>query len=107
MSSAINETLIRDIVAEVMGRLSGAVPAKPAATSGSCGCDGGAANGHGAKVSGASRGRFGIFQDAGEACVAAHEAFLQLQEKGVAARRKVEEIVKTLAEKNAEEWGRV
>src|SRR6185436_12316883 len=47
-----------------------------------------------------------VFADANEACAAAHEAFLQLQEKGVAARRKVEEIVKELAEKNAEAWGR-
>jgi hypothetical protein len=46
-------------------------------------------------------------QDANEACVAAHEAFLQLQKKGVAARRKIEEIVKALAEKNAEEWGKI
>jgi len=38
---------------------------------------------------------------------AAHEAFLQLQQKGVAARRKIEEIVKTFADKNAAEWGRL
>ena len=31
----------------------------------------------------------------------------RLQRKGVAARRKVEEIVKTLAEANAEPWGRM
>ena len=48
-----------------------------------------------------------MFQDAHEACAAAHEAFLQLQQKGVAARRKIEEIVKTLADKNAAEWGRL
>src|SRR6185436_9877120 len=48
-----------------------------------------------------------VFADANEACAAAHEAFLQLQEKGVAARRKVEEIVKTLADKNASAWGRI
>src|SRR5207249_12117605 len=50
---------------------------------------------------------FGVFQDANEACAAAHEAFLQLQQKGVAARRKIEEIVKTFADKNAAEWGRL
>src|SRR5262249_41284070 len=53
------------------------------------------------------RGRFGVFQDADEACAAAQEAFLQLQKKGVAARRKIEEIIKNLAEKNAPDWGRM
>jgi aldehyde dehydrogenase len=53
------------------------------------------------------RGKFGVFQDADEACAAAHEAFLQLQQKGVAARRQVEEIIKTLSDRNAEEWGRI
>ena len=48
-----------------------------------------------------------MFQDADEACAAAHEAFLQLQKKGVAARRKIVEIVKTMAEANAEAWGRL
>jgi len=40
------------------------------------------------------RGKFGVFQDANEACAAAQEAYLQLQQKGVGARRKIEEIVK-------------
>jgi aldehyde dehydrogenase len=48
-----------------------------------------------------------VFQDANEACAAAHEGFLQLREKGVAARAKVIEIVKTLSESNATEWGRI
>jgi len=48
-----------------------------------------------------------VFADANEACAAAQEAYLQLKEKGVAARRKIEEVVKTLAEKNAEAWGRL
>src|SRR5689334_20003211 len=108
--SAINESLIRDVVAEALARLNGATPAARPAPSPSpstssapaCGCGGKA--GHGSP---ALRGKFGVFQDANEACAAAHEAFQQLQQKGVAARRKVEEIVKTLAEKNAEQWGRV
>src|SRR5438046_4878059 len=106
MSSQLNETLIRDVVAEVLSRLgrpaSGATA--PNAPAGDCGCNG---NGHARKPVTGFRGKFGVFQDANEACVAAQEAYLQLQEKGVAARRKVEEIVKTLAEKNAEEWGRI
>src|SRR4051794_3707130 len=108
MSSQLNENLIRDVVAEVLSRLGrqpSATPSAPAAApAASCGCNG---NGHASKPASGFRGKFGVFQDANEACVAAHEAYLQLQEKGVAARRKVEHIIKTLAEKNAEEWGRI
>ena len=108
--SAVNETLIHDVVAEVMAKLGGApapVPAKPAPpapppANASCG----AAESR-ARPTSALRGKFGVFQDASEACAAAQEAYLQLQEKGVAARRKIEEIVKTLAEKNAEAWGKM
>jgi len=108
--SAVNETLVRDIVAEVMGRLNGgSAPAKsaPAAPtpppSKDCGCE------HIGKSrpAPALRGKFGVFATADEACEAAQEAFLQLKEKGIAARRKIEEIVKALAEKNAEAWGRI
>jgi aldehyde dehydrogenase len=108
--SAVNETLVRDIVAEVMGRLNGgSAPAKsaPAAPtpppSKDCGCE------HKGKSrpAPALRGKFGVFATADEACEAAQEAFLQLKEKGIAARRKIEEIVKALAEKNAEAWGRI
>jgi hypothetical protein len=53
------------------------------------------------------RGKFGVFATAEEACAAAQEAFLQLQQKGMAARRKIEEIVKAMAEKNAEPWGKI
>jgi len=48
-----------------------------------------------------------VFATAEEACGAAQEAFLQLKEKGVEARRKIENIIKTLAEKNAEAWGKL
>jgi len=110
--SAVNETLIRDVVAEVLGRLgnNGATTtAKPSAASSaptpkseSCGCSA-------KKVTSAPalRGKFGVFATAEEACEAAQESFLQLKQKGIAARRKIEEIVKTLAEKNAEKWGKI
>jgi aldehyde dehydrogenase len=112
--SAVNENLIRDVVAEVLGKLGGTATATnqpspapsaptPAPKSDSCGC--GTKKTSAANV--ALRGKFGVFQDANEACAAAQEAFLQLQQKGVAARRKIEEIVKSLAEKNAEAWGRL
>src|SRR5580765_5906383 len=105
--SAINENLIRDVVAEVLGRLGktggdgGAGASAPATKE--CGCGG---NGH---ASGGSirSGKSGVFQDANEACAAAHEGFLKLKQKGVAARAKVVEIVKTMAEANANEWGRI
>lgn len=113
--SVVNETLIRDVVAEVLGRLGGA-PAPPAqlapattaaanaapAISPVCGCP------IGVKPSPkAGRGKFGIFQDADEACAAAHEAYQQLSEAGVAGRRKVIELVKEICWTKAEEWGRL
>jgi aldehyde dehydrogenase len=108
--SAVNETLIRDVVAEVLDKLGGTATAtaKPslappsAPKSDSCG---GTRKTSVANV--ALRGKFGVFQDANEACAAAQESYLQLKQKGVEARRKIEEIVKTLAEKNAEAWGKL
>ena len=109
--SAVNENLIRDVVAEVLGKLGGTAtataksspaPAAPAPKFESCGCS--------VKKSSSNpalRGKFGVFATAEEACEAAQEAFLQLKEKGVEARRKIENIVKTLAEKNAEPWGKI
>ena len=111
--SAVNETLIRDVVAEVLGKLGSAAAADvkplptpsapPVALTPSCGCE--TRKSSAANV--ALRGKFGVFQDANEACAAAQEAYLQLKQKGIAARRKIEEIVKTLAEKNAEAWGKL
>jgi aldehyde dehydrogenase len=102
--SALNEALIRDVVAEVLGRLGKPVPTVPPATPvtsahAPCNCG----NGH-ASV---GRGKLGVFQDASEACAAAHAGFLQLKEKGMAARAKVVEIVKTIADTNAVEWGKI
>jgi len=104
----INESLIRDVVSEVLGRLGGAPTSKapapaPAPTQPACSCNGQTHS----STSPGLRGRFGVFQDANEACAAAHEAFLQLQQKGVAARRKIEEIVKTFTHQHAAEWGQL
>jgi aldehyde dehydrogenase len=102
--SNVNETLIRDVVAEVLGRLGqvGAQPALAVPQEKACGCG----NGHSsAKTSG--RGTFGVFQDANEACEAAHSGFLQLRQKGIAARARIVEIIKTMAEANAIEWGKL
>jgi len=111
--SAVNETLIRDVVAEVLGKLGGTVTTTaqttrasvptPTPKTDSCGCPTKKAS----AMNIALHGKYGVFQDASEACAAAQEAFLQLKRKGVEARRKIEEIVKTLAEKNAEAWGKI
>ncbi len=97
MSNALNESLIRDVVAEVLGRLEGQGAAVTPSQDDSCQC-------HGANHKG---GAHGVFQTAAEACEAAHDAYLQLREKGIEARRQVEEIVKTMCADKAEEWGRI
>jgi len=90
----LNDAAIRDIVNEVVSRLGGggasAAPAPRTAAPG-----------------GAPRGKFGVFQDVSDACVAAHEAYLQLQAQGVEARRKIVDLVKQLSDANAEPWGRL
>src|SRR4051812_47623341 len=103
--SAVNEALIRDIVSEVLGRLGGApAPQNSApAPKQDCGCH----NKPSSNGAPGLRGKFGVFQTADEACAAAQESFEQLKKAGVEARRKIENIVKTLAEKNADEWGRI
>lgn len=50
--------------------------------------------------------RYGVFADVNEACAAAHDAFEQLKEKGVAGRAKVVEIVKEMVTANAVAWGK-
>lgn len=95
MNTAINEALIRDVVQEVLGRLGNGNVAK---TDRDCDCP---------KRNGSSGKHFGVFQDARDACAAAGEAFLQLQQKGVEARRKIVGIVKTMCDANAREWGRI
>ncbi len=110
--SSVNETLIRDVVSEVLGRLGGAAtttvtqPATAAVKDDPCVAAAKRAAAT-AKAAPALRGKFGVFATADEACAAAQEAFAQLQQKGIAARRKIEEIVKTMAEKNAELWGKI
>jgi aldehyde dehydrogenase len=106
--SVVNETLIRDVVAEVLSRLGQrAAPAGSSASSNgaSCGCDGN--RGAAAPARAGARGTFGVFQDANEACQAAQDAFIQLQKQGMEARRKVVQIVKDMAEAQADAWGKL
>jgi aldehyde dehydrogenase len=99
MNSPINETLIRDVVEEVLGRLGGSSSAKNGGTTASPAAKGASSSG--------ARGRFGVFQDATEACEAAQEGFEQLSEKGVAGRNKVIHLIKEISYANATEWGRL
>lgn len=92
-----NEALIKDVVAEVLGRLGGGnvAPAPVSEPKKDCNCHGG------------SSGDYGVFASANDACEAAQAGFLQLREKGKDARSKVVHIVKTMCEDNAQEWGRI
>jgi aldehyde dehydrogenase len=112
--NVVNETLVRDVVAEVLGKLNGTpgfnrnasvtAPILPAAPVPA------ASRAPAKKISATSaalRGKFGVFQDAKEACAAAQEAYLLLKQKGVQTRRTIEEIIKTLSTNNAEPWGRL
>src|SRR5688572_29443181 len=98
MSTTINEALIRDVVQEVLGRLGAGNQTPAPRTNGDCGCE------HKRNAAGK---HFGVFGDATEACAAAADAFVQLQDKGVEARRKIVDIVKTMSDANAREWGRI
>lgn len=117
MSAPVNEALIRDVVAEVLGRL-GKAPAAAAAPAGGSAPAAGNSPAPAAERTPvnvviktaervAPRGTLGVFQDAQEACEAAQEAFLQLSAKGVAGRQKVVELVKGICNQNAAEWGLV
>ncbi|HZM02997.1 MAG TPA: aldehyde dehydrogenase family protein [Candidatus Saccharimonadales bacterium] len=98
--NAVNEGLIRDIVAEVLGRLGSPAPASASVpATADCGCH------H--KNNGSASGKFGVFADAAQACEAAAAAYVQLQKGGLEARQKVVDIVKTMADANATEWGRI
>ena len=99
MSAPINETLIRDVVTEVLSRLGATTtaPSPRADKPKDCGC-------HHRNGSGK---HFGVFADAKDACAAAADAFEQLREKGVEARRKIVDIIKNMADANAREWGRI
>jgi aldehyde dehydrogenase len=101
MSNAINETLIREIVEQVIGRILPTAPGPSPASR---------ADAPRPPLAGVgSRGArsFGVFADAESACEAASVAQEQLREAGVAGRRKVVELVKGLCTKNAEPWGRI
>lgn len=97
-TTSVNENLIRQVVEEVLGRLN---QFQGSSTGGAT------TMGSGCKTNASAQRRYGVFQDASEACEAAGAAYRQLQDKGVAARCRVIEIIKTMADTNAAEWGRI
>src|SRR5512133_474600 len=90
-----NENLVREVVAEVLGRLGsvtqGNAPA-PAVRK---------------VTSSAGARRYGIFGNVDDACQAAAASFRQLRDKGRAGRERVVDIVKSMARMNATEWARI
>lgn len=97
-SLSIDETLVRNVVEEVVrafARNGGTVGTAPRPDSAPA-----------ASFSRSSGPRYGVFTDVPSAVAAAQAAYLQLCAKGIAARAKVVEIVKTLCTDRAEEWGR-
>lgn len=118
MTPTINESLIRDIIQEVLdqlGHAGGAAaaagqPAKPPAPAAPAArefttCT--PAQPPKATVRAGTRGKLGVFQDANEACEAAQESFLQLSEKGVAGRNAVVRLIKDICTARAVEWGKL
>ncbi len=105
MNPTINETLIRDVIEEVLGRLGGGPStngeprpsSEPQGSPVKCGCKG----------TPGAQGRFGVFQDAGEACRAAQKAFEELSDRGVAGRNKIIHLIKEISYAHAVEWGRL
>ncbi len=106
-----NENTIRAVVEEVLSELgrqpkfSGSAPA--AARKGgipviSAGASAPAAASYGFS----SSGNYGVFDNVNDAVNAATEAFKQLQKKTWADREKVVQLVKSMCEKNADQWGR-
>ncbi len=98
--SGINEQTVRSVVEEVLRKLGDGSPAPgaPAKAEAPCGCGG---------KNGLGSGADGVFTCGKEAAAAAHQAFLALQELGMAGRQKVVDIVKTLCTDKQEEWGRL
>ncbi len=107
MSNTLNETLIRDVIQEVLGRIGAPNPAAaPEPRAALRAAEAPKADCH-CHQSRNGAGEFGVFDDANRACEAAGAAFVKLREGGMAARQKVVEIVKQLADANAVEWGRI
>lgn len=85
MNLNLDEESIRNIVRDVIGKMNGVqrAPSRPAE----------------------SQQSLGIFPDGASAGAAAREGYAQLCKGGIAARREVVDIVKSMTVSNAKEWG--
>lgn len=103
MQKQLNDELIRDIVAEVLGNL------KNAGAAASAGSPAGLSAAPPPQTRGCrgapGSGRLGVFEDAASAASAARQAFEDLRPLGMAGRRKVVDIVKKMCTAKDEEWG--
>ncbi len=93
MSLQIDEATLKNVVEDVLKQLSQSGGSAPVAKSTDCGCKK------------KSKGRDGVFQDAGEAAEAASYAQKELRKQGIAGRAKVIDIVKRTCAEKADEWG--
>ena len=82
MNLNLDEESIRSIVRDVLGKMNGSAAAAPRA-----------------------RSENGIFPDGATAAAAAREGYAQLCKGGIAARREVVDIVKSMTVSNAKQWG--
>jgi len=82
--ATIDETLVSKVVREVLARLQ--TEAKTAPT---------------------EQSRFGVYDEMGTACEAAHRSFEQLRDLGVSARRKAIQVIRKMCVAKAEEWGAI
>ncbi len=103
-SLQLDEAALRSVVEEVMRGLGGRVPSAPSAPAPAPRPASSPAPS--APRSSSNGPRFGVFEDVKDACAAAHDAFDQLKEKGMAGRAKVIEIVKEMVTAKAVEWGK-
>lgn len=106
-----NENTIRAVVEEVLSELgrqpkfSGPAPAT-ARKGGIPVISAGASAPAAASYGFSSSGNYGVFDNVNDAVNAATEAFKQLQKKSWGDREKVVQLVKSMCEKNADQWGR-
>ena len=82
--ATIDETLVSKVVREVLARLQTETKTAPAEQS-----------------------RFGVYDDMGAACEAAHRSFEKLRDLGVSARRKAIQVIRKMCVEKAEEWGSI
>jgi len=104
-----NANTIRAVVEEVLSEL-GRKP-KPAQGTARPGgipviSAGSTTTGGASAYSHSGSGNYGVFDNVNDAAAAATDAFKQLQKKSWGDREKIVQIVKTMCEQNADQWGR-